>query len=301
MSYSRLHQNFNEPRGHSSAVASVLYSRGADNHQVTKSGSYIYSGDASNYHEWEFRTRLRVKASGDDPGRYAEAMSKVVDGLRGDAFIVAKEVGLDSIWYPGDADDSQSGGGVDTLIGAIKLSVFPMTTHEAKELFRQYCKPSGSLSRQVGESMHQYISRRKRCWKLLSELDPELVLSEGHRADMLLDLAGLDKHERTMVQASIGNVRDFDKIAEALVVQHPRIHLKSVTHRPKGSSKGHGKGKGKRKGKFSKGKKNRNPSGFAHLAAEEWCADVAYNADEHQSMTDDPEDPYSDPAHWYED
>ena len=130
MSYSRLHQNFNEPRGHSSAVASVLYSRGAGNHQVTKSGSYIYSGDASNYHEWEFRTRLRVKASGDDPGRYAEAMSKVVDGLRGDAFIVAKEVGLDSIWYPGDADDSQSGGGVDTLIGAIKLSVFPMTTHE---------------------------------------------------------------------------------------------------------------------------------------------------------------------------
>ena len=97
------------------------------------------------------------------------------------------------------------------------------------------------------------------------ELDPELVLSEGHRADMLLDLAGLDKHERTMVQASIGNVRNFDKIAEALVVQHPRIHLKSTTLRPKGGgSKGHGKMKGKRvKGKFSKGKKSshwRNPS-----------------------------------------
>ena len=51
MSYSKLHQNFSEPRGHSSAVASVLYSRGADTHQVTKSGSYIYSGEASNYHE----------------------------------------------------------------------------------------------------------------------------------------------------------------------------------------------------------------------------------------------------------
>ena len=62
-------------------------------------------------------------------------MSKVVDGLRGGAFIVAKEVGLDSIWYPGDADDSQTHGGVDTLIKAIKLSVFPMTTHEAKEMF----------------------------------------------------------------------------------------------------------------------------------------------------------------------
>lgn len=35
-------------------------------------------------------------------------MSKVVDGLRGDAFVVARDVGLDSIWYPGDVHDSQS-------------------------------------------------------------------------------------------------------------------------------------------------------------------------------------------------
>ena len=130
----------------------------------------------------------------------------------------------------------------------------------------------------------------------MSELDPELALSEGHRAEMLLDLTGLDKRERPMVQASIGNVRDFDKILEALVVQHPRIHLKSTTLRPKGGSKGHGKMKGKRvKGKFSKGKKGshwRNPFGFAHIAAEEWGDDVAYNADMAEG------DPYSDPAHW---
>ena len=69
--------------------------------------------------------------------------------------------------------------------------------------------------------MQQYISRRKRCWKLLKELDPEIMLSEGHRADMLLDLAGLDRGEKTMIQASIGNAREFDKIADALIVQHP--------------------------------------------------------------------------------
>ena len=66
MSYSRLKQNFGEPRGTSSAVASVLYSRGGDGHAVTKSGSYIYCGDAANYHEWEFRTKLRVKSAGDE-------------------------------------------------------------------------------------------------------------------------------------------------------------------------------------------------------------------------------------------
>jgi hypothetical protein len=199
---------------------------------------------------------LRVKAAGDEEGRYAEAMSKVVDGLRGDAFIIAKEVGLEKIWSPGtfaENDDTyecwsnmdernnldeeettyhapprgpRQNAGVDILIEAIRASVFPLTTYEAKELFRQYCKPSGSLSRQHGESMQHYVSQRKRCWKLLKELGPEIVLSEGHRADMLLDLAGLDKSERTMIQASIGNARDFDKIADALVVQHPRVHRK---------------------------------------------------------------------------
>ena len=104
MSYSRLKQNFSEPRGNSSAVASVLFTRGGDTHEVTKSGSYIYHGDASQYHEWEFRTRLRVKASGNDEDKYAEAMSKVVDGLRGDAFIIAEEVGLDELWYIGSTE-----------------------------------------------------------------------------------------------------------------------------------------------------------------------------------------------------
>jgi hypothetical protein len=46
---------------------------GGEKHEITKSGSYVYYGDASQYHEWEFRTRLKVKAAGDDEGRYAEA------------------------------------------------------------------------------------------------------------------------------------------------------------------------------------------------------------------------------------
>ena len=124
MSYSRLQQNFSEPRGHSSAVASVLHSRGGNTCELTKSGSCDYHGDASSYHEWEFRTRLPVKASGDEPERYAEAMSKVVDGLRGDAFIIVKEVGLDRLWEVGDAFIDP---GVDTLNKAIKESVFPST------------------------------------------------------------------------------------------------------------------------------------------------------------------------------
>ena len=31
----------------------------------TRSGSYIYSGDAASFHHWEFRTLMRLKFHGD--------------------------------------------------------------------------------------------------------------------------------------------------------------------------------------------------------------------------------------------
>ena len=86
-----------------------------------------------------------------------------------------------------ESDADMYKGGVDILVKEMRASVFPLTTHEAKELFRQFTKPNGPLARQRGESMHQHISRRRRCWTLLKELDKELVLGEGHLADLLLD------------------------------------------------------------------------------------------------------------------
>ena len=154
--------------------------------------------------------------------------------------------------------------------------------------------------------MQQFISRRRRCWNLLIELDPEMNLSEGHRADMLLDLAGLEKSERTMIQASIGNARDFDKIAEALVVQHPRIHTKTTGGKGKSSPKfGKGgaprpKGKGKGKGKKSH---QWNPSGFAFHASEEayMAMDDAcgYTADQTYAHAHDDDDYPEDYAEAY--
>ena len=43
---------------------------------------------------------------------------------------------------------------------------------------------------------------------------------------MILDLSGLTREERVMVQASISNTREFDRVAEALIIQHPRNHLR---------------------------------------------------------------------------
>ena len=60
----------------SSVVSSVLYLRdAAGNHAETRSGAYIYCGDAASFHEWEFRTRLRI--AGATGEQYIEAMSTV--------------------------------------------------------------------------------------------------------------------------------------------------------------------------------------------------------------------------------
>ena len=122
----------------------------------------MYYGDATNYHEWEFRTRLRMK--GKNAEQYPEAVSRIMEGLRGDAIIIAQEAGLDVLWDSGSIQDGTEPG-IEVLIMKMKQHVFPLTTHEAKELFRRYCKTSGSLSRQSSESMQQYTSRRRRCWK----------------------------------------------------------------------------------------------------------------------------------------
>ena len=84
--------------GHSSAVSSVLHNAASGAYSETKQGAYIYWGDAGNFHEWEFRTKLRLK--GGSKADYADRMSKVVDGLRGDAFVVATQIGLDTLSQP---------------------------------------------------------------------------------------------------------------------------------------------------------------------------------------------------------
>ena len=70
-----------------------------------------------------------------------------------------------------------------TLIRHIREMVCPLTEHESKELCRQYCRPGGPLSGQQGESMKQFVSRRRRCWTLLVQIEPVILLCEGHRFD----------------------------------------------------------------------------------------------------------------------
>ena len=97
-------QFVNDSRGFSSSVASVLFSHSTHERlEQTKSGAYVYKGDASSFHEWEFRTCLRVNGVAEE--KYAETVSKISEGLRGDAFTVVQELGIDKLCHFGDAVD----------------------------------------------------------------------------------------------------------------------------------------------------------------------------------------------------
>ena len=274
------------------SISSLCYARSTDaKMQETKSGAYVYAGEAWNFHEWEFRTLLKARAlrtigtssrvardaaDGESAGaadasasiprssRVArdgsaagesmedgETMSdtviveesrsrpnaqersitvtKIVEGLRGDAFDVARDLGEDVLC----GDD-----GLIMLVDAMRTTVFPLKAQEVKELLKHGTKPGGLLSRQAGESMTSYVSRRKRWWRLLTQLDHEIMLSDAHRADLLLDLSGLDAGQRLMLMSSIQNNRSFSKIAEALVLQHSAIHRRES--RAGGNSKSYG-------------------------------------------------------------
>ena len=86
-----------------------------------------------------------------------ELVHKVLEGLRHDAFELARDIGVESLTEPG---------GLRLFIARMKAVVFPRAAEEARELLRAGQKP-GVLSRQPGKSMLSYVSRRKRWWKLL--------------------------------------------------------------------------------------------------------------------------------------
>ena len=92
---------------------------------------------------------------------------RVLEGLRDEAFELARDIGIESLTAPG---------GLRNFITQLRNVVFPRAAEEARELFRagqRHCV----LARQGGESMLSYVSRRRRWWKLLKSLDSSIELS----------------------------------------------------------------------------------------------------------------------------
>ena len=112
-------------------------------------------------------------------------VSKIMEGLRGDAFLVAQDLGVAALI----ADN-----GIRTLIHKLKESVFPRASEEAREL------RGGMLARQVSESMVSYVDRRRRWWRMISEMDGTTQLSEPMRCELMIELSGITQQEALVVK-----------------------------------------------------------------------------------------------------
>ena len=147
-------------------------------------------------------------AGATDNAELRKAVNKVVEGLRGDAFDLAMDVGRERLMEKG---------GVEELVALIRKTIFPVEAQEAKVLFALGQKPHGPLSRHPLESMVSYCSRGRRWWNMVTKLDKNMVLSDEMLGSLLLDhallspqesLHGYDVHRKCHVlrqdQGSIG-------------------------------------------------------------------------------------------------
>ena len=125
----------------------------------------VFSGKPHEFYEWEWRTT--IYAGSVEKGKEHKILHEITKSLSGDALQTAMDFSVDSL---------VKDGGIQKLIEAMRKMVFPNTKAEAKELYRAGHKPHGVLSRQAGETMLSYISRRRRWWKLLQQMDSSCLL-----------------------------------------------------------------------------------------------------------------------------
>ena len=153
---------------------------------------------------------------------------------------------------------------------------------ESKELYRLGTQIGGMLSRQAGEPMTSYLSRRKRWWKKMKQLDKTVAISESILTDLLLDNAGINRQERIMViTAMAGSVKTED-CEKALIKMHSRIHLLE-----KKNPSPFGKGKGKPySGKGKKGKAHKGAQ-YSYLSTVEELFDTTVDDGEDYAYTAD--------------
>ena len=212
---------------------------------LTKFGFLVYAGDVRNFHEWEFRAMTRWNQTKDDEKK--DLASKFLDSLSGEAYIAAEDLGTEILF---------SKENIPKVIEAVRKNLFPLVEQESKELYRLGTQIGGILSRQAGESMTSYLSRRNRWWRKLKQLDDKVQISEGILTDLLLDNAGINRQERLMVLTALGGSTKTEDAEKALIKMHSRIHLLEKKNAQPSKGKGQsGKafyGKG-RKGKTFKG------------------------------------------------
>ena len=183
------------------AVSSLRYRPNAPPPQESKLGYVMFDGKATEYHHWLFRTQLKIQTAKKDD--IANVITNVVENLRGEAMQVAVQIGIDTLISP-------DGYGGRMLLEEMRKHIFPVAQHEAKALYKEgHNVKDGALTRQNGESMQNYILRRRRWWTLLQQLDNTANLSTDHLGDMMLDGANIQEYQKQLILTTTQNSTDF--------------------------------------------------------------------------------------------
>lgn len=137
---------------------------------------------------------------------HADLISRVIDAFTDDALRFAMEMVFDSLGGPGR---------LAVLIRAMEDHVTLFQDDEARDLLHACTRVDSPLSRQTGESMTPYVTRRKRWIQRLTSLDNSTDVSENILAGYLLGGASLNKDEQLMIRTVCGNHRVLEEIARS--------------------------------------------------------------------------------------
>ncbi|CAE7561028.1 RE2 [Symbiodinium necroappetens] len=184
-----------------------------------------YNGDASRLTEWVFRVKMLAEKEKSISEAEAKKLGslplRLVEGLSGQALKIAQQL---------DVSKLAAEGGVDYLIEKMSTELRPRRMQQARELYEAGAQQGGILSRQASESMAQYILRRRAWYRAMTDLSTDLKLPDLVLSEQLLLNAGLNDDQRLMIRTVVGDKMNFDRVAEELVNQHPRIHEKGAYH-----------------------------------------------------------------------
>ena len=129
-----------------------------------------------------------------------EMVHRVLEGLRDEAFELARDIGVESLTAPG---------GLRFFVEKMREVVFPRrATEEARELFR-----AGHMAYSPGK-------------QLLRTLDTTIELSEPMRVELLLELSGLTRQEALVIKACADDSKNFDAVSRVLVDHYSGVHLR---------------------------------------------------------------------------
>ncbi|CAE7370648.1 TY4B-J, partial [Symbiodinium sp. CCMP2456] len=109
---------------------------------------------------------------------------RLVEGLSGQALKIAQQL---------DVSKLDTADGTDYLIEKISSELRPRRMQQARELYEAGAQQGGMLSRQHGESMSQYILRRKAWYRAMTDLSSDLKLPDIVLSEQLLLNSGHSK------------------------------------------------------------------------------------------------------------